>query len=203
MRTLLPTNVVVIPANARRVFKGVMFDVYQWEQELFDGSTKTFEMLRRPDSVDVIAVRDGKIIAIEQEQPSVGVFYSFPGGRHDVDSETELQAAQREMLEETGMRFSNWKLIAAIQPHIKIDWVVYTFLATGFLGEEKQALDAGERITIIPKTIEEIKELNRNSNTRYLGREIFEGADSIEELEALPECSTRAPRPAGLEARKL
>ena len=29
-----------IPNNAKRVFKGVIFDVYQWEQEVFDGMSK-------------------------------------------------------------------------------------------------------------------------------------------------------------------
>ncbi len=189
MRTFTPGNAVLIPEGATKAFHGVMFDVYQWEQELFDGSTKTFEMLKRPDSVDVIAVRDGKILVVEQEQPGTGVFYSFPGGRHDVEAENELQAGQRELLEETGMQFRNWKLIAAFQPHLKIDWVVYTFLATEFVSQREQELDAGERITVVPKTVAEIKELNKDPHTRYLGREIFESLESIEDLLALPECT--------------
>lgn len=189
MRSFLPENAISIPQNAKRVFKGVIFDVYQWEQELFDGSAKTFEMLKRPDSVDVVAIQDGKIVVIQQEQPGTGLFYSFPGGRHDVEGETELQAAQREILEETGMRFSNWKMISAVQSHIKIDWVVYTFLATGFISQEEQHLDAGEKITVTLKTIEEINEINGDPNVRYLGRDIFQNLHSIQELENLPGCS--------------
>ena len=36
-----------IPKNATKVFSGKTFDVYQWEQEMFDGSKKIFEKLKR------------------------------------------------------------------------------------------------------------------------------------------------------------
>jgi ADP-ribose pyrophosphatase len=185
----VPKNARCIPANATRVFQGVIFDVYQWQQELFDGSRETFEMLKRPDSVNVIAVKDDKVIVLEQEQPGVNFFYSFPGGRHDVESESELQAAKRELVEETGMTFLNWKLISAIQPHWKIDWIVYTFLATGFVSQTAQKLDGGERITVTLKTIEEIKKLNLDPNTRYLAKDIFWALHSVQELAALPALS--------------
>ena len=59
-----------VPSQAKRVFKGIIFDVYQWEQELFDGSKQTFEMLKRPDTVEVIAVKDGSILMSRQSQPN-------------------------------------------------------------------------------------------------------------------------------------
>lgn len=36
-----------IPDHAELVFKGVLHDVYQWQQEAFDGSFLTFEAIRR------------------------------------------------------------------------------------------------------------------------------------------------------------
>jgi len=32
----------------REVHQGVIFDVYQWEQEMYDGSIKIFEKLKTP-----------------------------------------------------------------------------------------------------------------------------------------------------------
>jgi hypothetical protein len=29
------------PASAKKVFEGVLYDVYQWPQKLYDGSTAT------------------------------------------------------------------------------------------------------------------------------------------------------------------
>lgn len=47
---------VKIPSHATKVFSGVIFDVYQWEQELFNGNIATFEALRRPSTVIIIPV---------------------------------------------------------------------------------------------------------------------------------------------------
>ena len=43
-----------IPKDARCVFKGVIFEVWQWEQKMFDGSMATFERIKRPDTVVII-----------------------------------------------------------------------------------------------------------------------------------------------------
>ena len=60
-----------IPPDAKKVFSGVLFDVYQWEQKMFDGSVATFEKLKRPDTVVVFPVLpNGRIILTEQEQPN-------------------------------------------------------------------------------------------------------------------------------------
>ena len=185
MRTFTPKNMRLPPPEAKRVFAGVIFDTYQWQQKMFDGSFSTFEMLKRPDTVEVIALKGDRIIVLEQEQPTLGSFRSLPGGRSDIEGEDELQAAKRETLEETGMRFERWKLLRAVQPHSKIDWVVYTFCADGFLGQDAQALDAGEKITITEWTFEEVKH-NVEDPKFYIPRDIFRKARSLEELKALP-----------------
>ena len=58
-----------IPINAKKVFSGIIFDTYQWEQEMYDGSHKIFEMVKRSPTVDVIATMDDKIITLWEEQP--------------------------------------------------------------------------------------------------------------------------------------
>ena len=186
MRSFVPDGVKLMPKQARRVFKGVIFDVYQWEQELFDGTRATFEMLKRPDTVRIIAIKEGKIVVLEQEQPSFGLFYDLPSGRHDVKTENELAAARRETLEETGMIFSTWKVLDVEQPQTKIDWLIYTFLADNLMSETGQKLDAGERITVTLKTFDEVKGLLNNPKVRYLARNIFDKVSSLDELVSLP-----------------
>src|SRR6266567_4147904 len=93
-----------IPENAKKVFEGEIFDVFQWEQEMFDGSRKTFEKVERPDTANIIAfTEDGKVIILDQEQPGKDKFVSLPGGRID-EGENPLEAAKRELLEETGFQ---------------------------------------------------------------------------------------------------
>ena len=48
-----PQSKQPIPINAKKVFQGIIFDVYQWEQKLFDGTVATFEKLKRPD-IDIV-----------------------------------------------------------------------------------------------------------------------------------------------------
>lgn len=186
MRTTVPKNAVLIPKNAKRVFKGLYYDTYHWDQKLFDGSIATYEMLKRADTVKVIAVVDDKIIMLDQEQPHLGHFYDIPGGIHDHEEEDELQAAKRELLEETGMKFRNWKLLNSYQFHNKIEQFVYIFLAKELISEQDQNLDAGERITVKLLSFEEVKKMLGSDKGRYLPKEI-EKTNSLEELLKLPE----------------
>lgn len=153
MRSFVPKDVKTIPQEAKLVFEGKIFGVYQWPQKMFDGTTATFEMLKRPDTVRIIAIReteDGpKVIFTKQRQPRKDWFYDYPGGRVDDEDKNELAAAKRELLEETGYKFRTWKLIRVRQPFSKVDWLVYTFVATDFEGKIDQQLDSGEEIEVL------------------------------------------------------
>jgi len=150
MKLKRPPSTQPIPASARRVFKGVIFDVYQWKQKCYDGKIKIFEKLKRADSAMVIPIMtDGKIILSKQEQPGKKPFIGLIGGRVD-RGETPLTAAKRELLEETGLRAKKWSLFIANQPTSKIDWVVYCFIATGCEKISEQNLDGAEKIKLLP-----------------------------------------------------
>ena len=176
---------VTIPENAKRVFAGQIFDVYQWPQKLFDDSEATFEMLKRPDTVFVIAIKDGKLVLTRQKQPNTGWFYSFAGGRVDAEDADELAAAKRELLEETGMSFKNWRLIRAVQPHKKVDWVIYTFLATCFESQTEAAPDAGEQIELELLDFADLVSLDGSIDCSRL--KTLEEFESLDDLLAQPE----------------
>ncbi len=187
MKKIVPKDAVLIPDNAQKVFAGKIFDVYQWPQEMFDGSEATFESLKRPDTVTVIAVTDEKILVIDDEQPRVGSRKSFPGGRVD-EGEGTLAAAKREVREETGFEFQDWKLVRVWQPHTKLEWFIYLYVAqTGQKIGEPQA-DAGEKITLELLDFKTVKNLSI-TKSGYLAesKEIFETLNSLEELTSLPE----------------
>lgn len=137
-----------IPPNAKRVFQGKIFDVYQWKQKMFDGSVETFEMLKRPDTVQVMAVKGDKILLARQEQPDKARFYSFFGGRAD-RGEKPLAAAKRELREESGLVSRDWMLWKIYQPYSKIDWKIYYYLARNCQKTAEPALDAGEKIKVV------------------------------------------------------
>lgn len=135
-----------IPHNAQLVFKGKIFDVYQWEQTMFDGSTETFEMLRRTNSVQILPIIGDKIIIAEEEQPNMSKRYGVIGGQVDA-GETSLQAAQREMIEETGYTSPEWSLFRERNLYQKMDWTVSCFIAKNCTKTHEPQNDVGEKIT--------------------------------------------------------
>ena len=134
-----------LPENAKLVFKGFIHDFYQWEQEMFDGTKNTYEMIKRVGSTSIIAVVGDKIILQEQEQPRLGQFLSFPGGRLEKDEEATT-GAKRELLEETGYTSNDlvlWKKYNSIP---NMDWDDYYFIARNCQKIQEPKLDNGEKI---------------------------------------------------------
>ncbi len=142
-----PAPQTTFPKDAKRVFQGQIFDVYQWKQKLFDGTEAVFEALRRPDTVSVIPITpEGKILIVHEEQPNKLPVICFPGGRVESDEDIEV-AARRELREETGYEAGAMQLWFASQPVSKIDWAFFLLIAKQCVKKNDQRLDAGERIT--------------------------------------------------------
>lgn len=68
-----------LPEDATLVFVGKNFEVWQREQEMYDGTKKIFEKVRKRNGVSIIAVVGDRIVVQEQEQPHRDMFISLPG----------------------------------------------------------------------------------------------------------------------------
>lgn len=158
-----------IPLNAKRVFKGIIFDTYQWKQKVFDGSFKTFEMLKRVNTVEIIATKENKILLSKQSQPTKKNFYSLFGGRAN-ENEKPLITAKRELLEESGLASNDWELIKTFSPIHKIDWKIYTFVARDCEKTAEQKLDAGEKIEVVECNFDEFIKIVESD--KYWGNEL-------------------------------
>jgi len=193
MQKLIPADAVLIPDQAECVFRGQIFDVYQWPQRLFDDTQHTFEMLKRPDTVVVIGVAGDKILVIEDEQPHFGSRQSFPGGRVDKTDFSIQAAAQREVLEETGYHFKNWRLIKVMQPHLKIEWFVYLLVAWEAGDKQAPHPDAGEKIKAREVSFDELKQLVLDK-AGYLGESlsVIGVINNLDQLLSLPEFQGQA-----------
>jgi ADP-ribose pyrophosphatase len=156
-----------VPEEAIKKFSGVIFDTYQWEQKMFDGSTETFEMLKKSDTVQVIATQGDKIFLSSESQPTKKDFVTFFGGRID-KGEKPLEAAKRELLEESGMESDNWELFKKQSPYNKIEWTEYVFIAKNCKKTSEQKLDSGEKIEVLELSFDEFFEKVLSDNFRSI-----------------------------------
>ncbi len=154
-----------IPSSAKKVFSGVLVDIYQWPQKLYDSSTTTFETVARRPSVDVLAEVDGKIIVVEQEQPVNGKFFGLAGGRLEVN-EKPLDAAKRELLEETGYTSDDFELIEEFDSYGLLQFKEYLYVARSCKKVAKPNPDGGEKIELKLMTLDELLQLNRKRDFR-------------------------------------
>jgi 8-oxo-dGTP pyrophosphatase MutT (NUDIX family) len=189
MEIIRPQSKQPIPDHAKKVFTGKLFNVYQWEQKMYDGSTEIFEKLERPDTVVIFPVLDsGKIVLTDQEQPGREAFIDAPSGRVD-ENEDILAAAQRELLEETGYKASEYILWKAVSPVSKIEWVCYTFIAKGCTKVQEQEIDSGEKISLKEVTFDELLQISLDNKFRAQEsiRDFLEAQISSEKYNELKE----------------
>lgn len=156
-----------IPDNAKKVFEGVIFDMYHWEQEMFDGSKSVFEAIRRHPSVTIIAATNNKIIFNNEQQPGKLPFSTLPGGQVEGE-ETPLSTAKRELIEETGFESDSWEewFVADASNMSKLEWNIHYFVARNCIKKTEPHLDGGEKIETTFLSLEELLEKRRGMTNR-------------------------------------
>lgn len=146
-----------VPNDAKKVFTGTIFDVYQWEQQLYDGTTKTFEALKRPATIQIIPVSGEKLYLSHEEQPAKSLCYTFLGGRQE-KGEEPLSVAKRELIEEAGFESNDWELFKMYEVGGKIEWFIYLYIARDIKKVAEPHLDGGEKIDVMEVNFDEFLE---------------------------------------------
>ncbi len=109
-----------------------------------------YYVLEYPDWVNVIAVTtEGEFVIIDQYRYGLGVLsHELVAGCLE-EGETPLEAARRELLEETGYAGGKWNLLMTIAPNPSTsDNLTFCYLADGVEKVSGQHLDTGEDISV-------------------------------------------------------
>lgn len=118
-----------------------------------------YYVLEYPEWVNVIAITaEGKFVMVEQYRHGLAdVFTELVAGVVE-NGEDPLQAARRELLEETGYGNGEWQLFTVLSANpSSMTNLTYTFLATGVEPVTEQHLDATEDIAVKLLTQNEVR----------------------------------------------
>jgi len=130
--------------------------------EMPDGKiVPDYYVLEYPNWVNVVAVtEDNKLLIVKQYRHAAGIVSTeIPGGVIDAD-EQPIDAARRELLEETGYHFDDIELMATVYPNpATANNVTHLFLARGGKKVAEQKLDETEQLTVHELSIPEVKQL--------------------------------------------
>ncbi len=121
----------------------------------------TWYVLEFPDWVNVIAItNDGHFVMEDQYRHGLGqTHYELVAGVID-PGETPLQAAQRELSEETGFGGGDWQLYMTLSPNpTNHNNLSYTFLATGVERLTSPHQEATEDICVHVMSRDDVQEL--------------------------------------------
>lgn len=117
-------------------------------------------VLEAPDWVNVVAVTtDGKIVMVEQYRFGVGELTIEPVGGMIDEGEESLEAAKRELLEETGFGDGNWRYLGSVQANPAIhDNLCHHWLVEDVSLVQAPTPDDGEAIAVHLMTLDEVKQ---------------------------------------------
>ncbi|MDX6691551.1 MAG: 8-oxo-dGDP phosphatase [Solirubrobacteraceae bacterium] len=145
------------PLGGETVFAGKTFSVSVERFRHADGEIVEREIVRRQDAAAIVAYDDEHVWLVRQPREAITRFtLELPAGKLDVEGESPLQTAQRELAEEIGRAADDWQEVIAYFPSSGYsDERVHIFAATG-LREVDTEPDPGERIEIVPWPLDDL-----------------------------------------------
>ena len=138
------------PLGGDTVYEGSQFSARVERFRHADGEEVEREVVRRMDAAGIVAYDDEHVWLVRQPREALGAYtLELPAGKLDVEGESPLDTAKRELAEEIGREADHWERVRGFNPSSGYsDEVVHIFAATG-LRESDVEPDPGERIEIV------------------------------------------------------
>jgi ADP-ribose pyrophosphatase len=144
--------------GSKLVYRGEIFSVRRETFQYADGSRATREVVVHPGAVCVIPHDDRSVYLVEQPREAVEdpALLELPAGKMDVEGETPLECAQRELGEEIGKSAGDWRELKSFytSPGFTNERV-WLFLATELYDTPERRL-TDERIEIVEFPLDDL-----------------------------------------------
>src|SRR5918996_5943663 len=144
--------------GSQEVYDGKIVTVRTDSFRYPDGSVHEREIVSHPGAVAIVAHDDERLFLVRQPREPVGedALLELPAGKLDVEGESPLECARRELIEEIGMGAREWRELKRFytSPGFAEEEMT-AFLATGLERVEHDP-DPAERIEIVPWPLAEL-----------------------------------------------
>lgn len=126
-------------------------------------------VLETADWVTVVAITtDRRVVMVEQYRFGVGELTTEPVAGMIDDNEESLDAAKRELLEESGYGGGTWRYLGSVQANPAIhNNVCHHWLVEGVELKQEPTPDSGEAIRVHLMTLDEIKDAIADGRLRH------------------------------------
>ena len=144
-----------------RVFEGKLVKVSRLDVVLPDGKPAVREAVRHPGASAIVPVdADGNVTLVRQYRaPIADVLLEIPAGKLDFKGEDRLEAAKRELREETGLTAEKWTHLSDIVTAPGFcDEVISVYLAEG-LSAGKDEPDEDEFLNVVKLPLKELVDM--------------------------------------------
>ena len=136
------------------IYDGCVVHLWRDEVELPDGGHSIREIVRHVGAVAVLPLtEDGEVICVRQYRyPFAQVLLEIPAGKLDSPDEDVIEAARRELREETGAVGGELIPLGTLYPSVAIfDEKIHMFAAVGFdIGETDRDEDEFMELERVP-----------------------------------------------------
>ena len=153
--------------SSEEIFDGVAIHLFRDEILLPNGKQGVREVIRHPGAVCVLPIKeDGNVIFVNQFRYAFNkVTLEAPAGKLD-KGELPLEAAKRELREETGLSANNIVYLGEMYttPAL-IDEIIHLYLATDLVSGE-QDLDEDEFINVSEMPLTEAVDMVMNGSIK-------------------------------------
>ena len=146
--------------DSETAWKGHVLEVRIEHFRHDDGGEVEREVIGHPGAVGIVAYDDGQVWLVRQPREAAGepALLEVPAGKLDVEGESRLETAKRELAEEIGKAAEDWREVASFYTSPGFtDERVTVYAATG-LSDTEATADEEERIEVVPWPLERLDE---------------------------------------------